>query len=120
SAAVAVKFGAASPTSSAAYDDVANVSISTMNARSFFITGSGRSLPRSSSYEKGPRLAAYDEPAAADVRRGKRSLADRAAALVLGLAGALLAGCGSLPTNVGKTDSSALPPNPEGPLVKIA
>jgi cardiolipin synthase C len=31
-----------------------------------------------------------------------------------------LAGCGSLPTNVGKDDSVALPLNPESPLVKIA
>ena len=29
-------------------------------------------------------------------------------------------GCGSLPANVGKTDTVALPPNPESPLVKIA
>jgi putative cardiolipin synthase len=84
------------------------------------MTGSGRSLPRSSSYEKGTRLAAYDEPAAAEGRGGKRILAGRVAALVVGLAGALLAGCGSLPTNIGKTDSNALPPNPESPLVKIA
>jgi len=35
-------------------------------------------------------------------------------------AAALLAGCGSLPTNVGKTDSLALPPSPDSPLVKIA
>jgi len=32
----------------------------------------------------------------------------------------VLAGCGSLPTNVGKTDTLALPPNPDSPLVKIA
>jgi len=32
----------------------------------------------------------------------------------------LLAGCGSLPTNVGKTDTIALPPNPDSALVKIA
>jgi putative cardiolipin synthase len=31
----------------------------------------------------------------------------------------LLAGCGSLPVNVGKTDSGTLPPDPESPLVKI-
>ena len=35
-------------------------------------------------------------------------------------AAALLAGCGTLPTNVGKTDTLALPPDPESPLVKIA
>jgi len=40
--------------------------------------------------------------------------------LVLGLAGALLAGCGTLPTNVGKIDSSALAPDPGSPLVRIA
>ena len=74
-----------------------------MNARTFFMTGSGRSLLRSSSYEKGTGLAPY---AAISSPRC--------------LAGALLAGCGTLPTNVGKTDSSALPPNPESPLVKIA
>ena len=32
----------------------------------------------------------------------------------------MLAGCGSLPTNVGKTDTIALPPNPDSALVKIA
>ena len=32
----------------------------------------------------------------------------------------VLAGCGTLPTNTGKTDSVALPLNPESPLVKIA
>ena len=57
---------------------------------------------RSSSYEKG----------ADGVLRAAT------AALVVGAA--LVAGCGSLPTNVGKTDSAALPPNPESPLVKIA
>jgi len=35
-------------------------------------------------------------------------------------ASALLAGCGSLPVNVGKTDSSVLPLDPDSPLVKIA
>ncbi|HEY3636492.1 MAG TPA: phospholipase D family protein [Caldimonas sp.] len=73
-----------------------------MNARNFFMTVCGRSLVRSSSYEKG----------AHGVLRAAR------AALVVGAA--LVAGCGSLPTNVGKTDSAALPPNPESPLVKIA
>ena len=29
-------------------------------------------------------------------------------------------GCGTLPANVGKTDTLALPPNPDSPLVKIA
>jgi putative cardiolipin synthase len=62
----------------------------------------GRSLVRSSSYEKG----------ADGVRR--------AATAALVVCAALVAGCGSLPTNVGKTDSAALAPNPESPLVKIA
>ncbi len=35
-------------------------------------------------------------------------------------AAAFLSACGSLPVNVGKTDSSALAPDPESPLVKIA
>jgi putative cardiolipin synthase len=73
-----------------------------MDARLFFMTAPGRSLRRSSSYEKG------------------RALGARIAAAALVAAAALLAGCGSLPTNVGKTDSLALPPNPESPLVKIA
>jgi putative cardiolipin synthase len=84
------------------------------------MTGSGRSLPRSSSYEKGAFLAHYGPSGAADARRIARTLAGRATALVLGLAGALLAGCGTLPTNVGKTDSSALPLDPASPLVRIA
>jgi len=62
----------------------------------------GRSLVRSSSYEKD----------AGGVRR--------AATAALVVCAALVAGCGSLPTNVGKTDSAALAPNPESPLVKIA
>ena len=31
-----------------------------------------------------------------------------------------LAGCGTLPPNVGRTDTLSLPPNPDSPLVKIA
>ena len=44
----------------------------------------------------------------------------RVAAGVVLAASTLLAGCGSLPVNVGKTDSSALPLDPESPLVRIA
>ena len=44
----------------------------------------------------------------------------RIAAGLVFAASALLAGCGSLPVNVGKTDSSALPLDAESPLVKIA
>jgi cardiolipin synthase C len=83
------------------------------------MTGSGRSL-RASSYEKGVGTAEYGHGIATDARPVRNALAGRVAALLIGLAGVLLAGCGSLPTNVGKTDSSALPPNPESPLVKIA
>ena len=73
-----------------------------MDARLFFMTASGWSHRRSSSYEKG------------------RSVALRIAAAALVAGAALLAGCGSLPRNVGKTDTVALPPNPQSPLVKIA
>ncbi len=43
----------------------------------------------------------------------------RVPASLLVAATILLAGCGSLPVNVGKTDSGTLPPDPESPLVKI-
>jgi len=66
------------------------------------MTASGWAHRRSSSYEKG------------------RSVALRIAAAALVAGAALLAGCGSLPRNVGKTDTVALPPNPQSPLVKIA
>jgi len=49
-----------------------------------------------------------------------RAALARWAAAALVAATTLLAGCGSLPTNVGKTDSLALPLNPESTLVKIA
>jgi cardiolipin synthase C len=83
------------------------------------MTASGRSRGRCSSYEKGARLAAHGQPAAT-ARRDANGLAGRAAALLVCLAGVLLAGCGSLPANVGKTDSSALPLNRDSALVKIA
>ena len=73
-----------------------------MDARLFFMTASAESHRRSSSYEKG------------------RAIAARLAAAALVAAATLLAGCGSLPTNVGKIDTLALPPDPESPLVKIA
>ena len=46
-------------------------------------------------------------------------MAHFAAAALIAVA-AVLAGCGALPTNVGKTDTLALPPNPDSPLVRIA
>ena len=92
-----------------------------MDANIFLMTGSAGTLPRSSSYEKGARDAPYEGRGAADApaRRLARGVARLAGTAVLAAA-ALLAGCGSLPTNVGKTDTLALPPNPESPLVKIA
>ncbi len=62
------------------------------------------SLAHRSSYENGRDLAGWL----------------RIAAGVVLAASALLAGCGSLPVNVGKTDSSVLPLDPDSPLVKIA
>src|SRR5204863_4396751 len=53
-------------------------------------------------------------------RSETRTALVRWAAAALVAATTLLAGCGSLPTNVGKTDSVALAPDPESPLVKIA
>jgi hypothetical protein len=94
-----------------------------MSANSFFMTGSDRSRLRASSYEKGADDASYeragaaDAPGAAGAHRGPLA---RLAAAALIAAATVLAGCGSLPRNVGKTDSLALPPNPESPLVKIA
>ena len=75
-----------------------------MDASSFFfMTGSVRSRLRRSSYEKRPAL----------------EVCRRLAAGLIVAATALVAGCGSLPVNVGKTDSAALAPDPESPLVKI-
>ena len=47
-------------------------------------------------------------------------MAFRATAFLLLTAAALLAGCGSLPVNVGRTDSVALPLEASSPLVRIA
>ena len=62
---------------------------------------------------------AGEAEAAGDVGRGHGPLARLAAAALIAVA-TMLAACGSLPTNVGKTDTLALPPNPDSPLVKIA
>jgi putative cardiolipin synthase len=91
-----------------------------MNANNFFMTGSDRSRLRSSSYEKGTH-----DPQCERVAEAKgagavgRPLAHLVAAALIAIA-TVLAGCGSLPTNVGKTDTLALPPHPDSPLVKIA
>ena len=88
---------------------------------SFFMAASF--LARSLSYEKlqGPeergRFAGDD---AAPVRPGRRGRLERIAATALAACAMGLAGCGTLPTNVGKTDSVALPLNGDSPLVKIA
>jgi putative cardiolipin synthase len=74
-----------------------------MNARNFFMTNSGLSRVRDSSYENRHGPAGWR----------------RLAAGVAVAASTLLAACGSLPVNVGKTDSGALLPDPESPLVRI-
>ena len=78
---------------------------------------------RSSSYEKGTHDAEYERAGGADaagVLGARRGPLARFAAAALIAASTVLAGCGSLPTNVGKTDTLALPPDPDSPLVKIA
>ncbi len=80
--------------------------------------GSG---PGRASYEKERRhdaLAVSRSGAAAAVRLSVFGAAWRLIALCF--VSAVLAGCGTLPANVGKTDSIALAPHPESPLVKIA
>ena len=80
------------------------------------MTGSGGSLARSSSYEKGPH-AQYGRPARR--MRAARGTARRLArrALAGGAARRLRRRC--RPTSARPT-RCALPPNPESPLVKIA
>jgi putative cardiolipin synthase len=94
-----------------------------MKANNFFMTRSDRSRLRSSSYENRARGAQCERAGAGDAAGGAAahggSLARFAAAALIAFTAAL-AGCGSRPTNVGKTDSLALPPNPDSPLVKIA
>jgi len=51
---------------------------------------------------------------------GRHGPVARLAAAALIAVATVLAGCGSLPTNVGKTDTLALAPHPDSPLVKIA
>jgi putative cardiolipin synthase len=80
-------------------------------------------MARSSSYEKPAgteaigRWACADAPARSARPRGA---IERFAAATLAAAAVCLAGCGTLPTNVGKTDTLALPLSPDSPLVKIA
>jgi putative cardiolipin synthase len=69
-------------------------------------------LARSSSYEKQRAEDVYGRGRLADVRR---ALAGALAAAAVGLAG-----CGTLPANVGRNDTSALPMNPDSALVKMA
>ncbi|MEO8312287.1 MAG: phospholipase D family protein [Caldimonas sp.] len=84
------------------------------------MTGSGWSRVRSSSYEKGAPDALYERAGEVDAASAGRSPLARLAAMAVVAVAAALAGCGSLPTNVGKTDTLALPPNPQSALVKIA
>ncbi len=80
-------------------------------------------MARSSSYEKRQgaeargRFAGDDAP---PVLPGRRRRLERFAAAALAACAVILAGCGTLPTNVGKTDTVALPLNGDSPLVKIA
>ena len=87
------------------------------------MSDSDRSQGRPSSYEKGPLVEARGCALAAGAGHpwlATRRSARRLAALALLMAGAGLTACGSLPTNVGRTDSIALPLSAESPLVKIA
>src|ERR1700759_1494630 len=89
-----------------------------MSAEIFFITDSG--LARASSYEKQPIGRRYGHRSGGDARgAGAFGRAASAALAAVGLALAL-AGCGTLPSNVGKADEIALPLSPDSPLVKIA
>jgi putative cardiolipin synthase len=85
-----------------------------MSAKNFFMTGSGR---RPEFYVKG-RVDEGCGTGSASARNGWAAALRRVLALCF--VSAVLAGCGTIPTNVGKTDSMALPLDPESPLVKIA
>jgi putative cardiolipin synthase len=92
-----------------------------MNARIFFMAASG--LARCSSYEKRREAEGYGCVPLADVRPAwarARAAAARCAGAALAVAALGLAGCGTLPANVGRIDTSALPPDPDSPLVKMA
>jgi putative cardiolipin synthase len=92
-----------------------------MNARIFFMANSD--LTRSSSYEKRGDGEAYGPGRVLDaggVPRRAWGIAGRLAGTVLAAAALCLAGCGTLPSNVGRTDTSALPLSPDSPLVKMA
>ncbi len=89
-----------------------------MNAKNFFMASSGQGPE---SYEKDSeddagRVSAC--PAAAPVQSSWTAAARRLMALCF--VSAALAGCGTIPANVGKSDSLAFPPDPDSPLVKIA
>jgi putative cardiolipin synthase len=91
-----------------------------MNARIFFMATSD--LVRSSSYEKRRGNEAYGHQPLADARRAlarARAAAVRGAGAALAAAAVGLAGCGTLPTNVGRNDTTALAPDPDSPLVKM-
>ncbi len=86
---------------------------------SFFMAASD--LARSSSYEKQRRADARrrSADAVADPAR-RRGRLERVALAALAACAVCLAGCGTLPTNVGKTDTLSLPLSADSPLVKIA
>ncbi len=75
------------------------------------------SLSRISSYADEP----YEGWPGADARPPAAGAAIRAlAAAALATFALFLAGCGTLPANAGRLDTSALPPSPDSPLVKMA
>ena len=88
-----------------------------MNASDFFMAGSG---PGRASYEKEPEEEGPGVSAATAAARVRGAWTAAWRLIALCFVGAVLAGCGTLPANVGKTDSMALPPHPDSPLVKIA
>jgi len=80
--------------------------------------GSGQAQ---ASYEKqGAGRARRGSPTGPDATSAPAALAALPRLAALFLVSIALAACGSLPTNVGKTDSLSLPPDPASPLVKIA
>ncbi|MEO6362828.1 MAG: phospholipase D family protein, partial [Caldimonas sp.] len=83
------------------------------------MSDSDRSQVRPSSYEKHSQAEPYEAACRTDAQAVRGGLRRWAAGSLVALAAAL-AGCGSLPTNVGRHDSLALPIDSASPLVKIA
>jgi putative cardiolipin synthase len=86
-----------------------------IDARLFFMADS--SLSRASSYADDACVA---RPGAAARRLAGPAALRVLAAAALAAFALFLAGCGTLPANAGRLDTSALPPSPDSPLVKMA